>query len=250
MLRGSQDDPLPLLQTARRGATGPPEGTGGRAAAVRLPATACLASRRGSCPEPQKDPALSRRGSDSSQAQGPQARDRIAGADSGRGQTQRPWSLDFVHDQLSNGRRLRILNVIDDVAKECLAAVADTSISGRRVVRKIRIATAIKRAAADRVAAFIPPGGVDVQNTAKAPWQCLLTREQKRATWRAARHGFVRLRKEPLRRQVVSLARRARPYRSRRYPALQWLPWLFPIPPLDWPKCRQFLDAVRRDHAH
>ena len=43
------------------------------------------------------------------------------------------WSVDFVHDQLSNGRRFRILNVIDDVTKECLAAVADTSISGRRV---------------------------------------------------------------------------------------------------------------------
>jgi putative transposase len=31
------------------------------------------------------------------------------------------WSVDFVHDQLSNGRRFRILNVIDDVTKECLA---------------------------------------------------------------------------------------------------------------------------------
>jgi transposase InsO family protein len=40
------------------------------------------------------------------------------------------WSVDFVHDQLSNGRRLRILNVIDDVTKECPAAIADTSISG------------------------------------------------------------------------------------------------------------------------
>jgi transposase InsO family protein len=40
-----------------------------------------------------------------------------------------PWSVDFVHDQLSNGRRFRILNVIDDVTKECLVAIADTSIS-------------------------------------------------------------------------------------------------------------------------
>ncbi len=47
------------------------------------------------------------------------------------------WSVDFVHDQLSNGRRLRILNVIDDVTKECLAAVVDTSISGRRVAREL-----------------------------------------------------------------------------------------------------------------
>jgi putative transposase len=47
------------------------------------------------------------------------------------------WSIDFVHDQLSNGRRFRILNVIDDVTKECLAAVPDTSISGRRVAREL-----------------------------------------------------------------------------------------------------------------
>ena len=47
------------------------------------------------------------------------------------------WSVDFVHDHLSNGRRLRILNVIDDVTTECLAAVADTSISGRRVAREL-----------------------------------------------------------------------------------------------------------------
>ena len=47
------------------------------------------------------------------------------------------WSLDFVHDQLACGRRFRILNVIDDVTKECLAAVADTSISGRRVAREL-----------------------------------------------------------------------------------------------------------------
>jgi putative transposase len=37
------------------------------------------------------------------------------------------WSVDFVHDQLSNGRRFRIFNVLDDVTKECLASVADTS---------------------------------------------------------------------------------------------------------------------------
>ena len=40
------------------------------------------------------------------------------------------WSVDFVHDQLWSGRRFRILNVLDDVTKECLAAIADMSISG------------------------------------------------------------------------------------------------------------------------
>lgn len=47
------------------------------------------------------------------------------------------WSLDFVHDQFANGRRLRILNIVDDVTRECLAAIPDTSISGRRVAREL-----------------------------------------------------------------------------------------------------------------
>jgi transposase InsO family protein len=47
------------------------------------------------------------------------------------------WSLDFVHDQLASGRRFRILNVVDDVTRECLAAIPDTSISGRRVAREL-----------------------------------------------------------------------------------------------------------------
>jgi putative transposase len=47
------------------------------------------------------------------------------------------WSLDFVHDQMANGRRFRILNVVDDVSHECLAAIPDTSISGHRVVREL-----------------------------------------------------------------------------------------------------------------
>jgi transposase InsO family protein len=47
------------------------------------------------------------------------------------------WSLDFVHDQFACGRRFRILNIMDDVTRECLGAIPDTSISGRRVVREL-----------------------------------------------------------------------------------------------------------------
>ena len=47
------------------------------------------------------------------------------------------WSTDFVHDQLANGRRFRVLTIIDDVTKECLAAVPDTSLSGKRVAREM-----------------------------------------------------------------------------------------------------------------
>ena len=47
------------------------------------------------------------------------------------------WSLDFVHDQLGDGRRFRILAIVDDCTRECLALVADTSISGARVAREL-----------------------------------------------------------------------------------------------------------------
>ena len=43
------------------------------------------------------------------------------------------WSLDFVSDTLTDGRRFRILAVVDDFTRECLALVADTSLSGARV---------------------------------------------------------------------------------------------------------------------
>ncbi|WP_395543609.1 IS3 family transposase [Neotabrizicola sp. sgz301269] len=47
------------------------------------------------------------------------------------------WSLDFVHDQFACGRRFRVLNLVDDVTRECLAAIPDTSVSGRRVAREL-----------------------------------------------------------------------------------------------------------------
>jgi putative transposase len=47
------------------------------------------------------------------------------------------WSLDFVADQFIDGRRLRILVVVDDCTRECLALIPDTSISGIRVAREL-----------------------------------------------------------------------------------------------------------------
>ena len=47
------------------------------------------------------------------------------------------WSLDFVSDQMTDGRRFRILAVVDDCTRESLALVPDTSISGRRVAREL-----------------------------------------------------------------------------------------------------------------
>jgi putative transposase len=47
------------------------------------------------------------------------------------------WSLDFVSDQLTDGRRFRVLTVVDDCTRECLALVADSSLSGLRVAREL-----------------------------------------------------------------------------------------------------------------
>ncbi len=47
------------------------------------------------------------------------------------------WSLDFVADTFGDGRRFRILAVIDDVTRESLALVTDTSLSGSRVAREL-----------------------------------------------------------------------------------------------------------------
>jgi putative transposase len=47
------------------------------------------------------------------------------------------WSLDFVSDQLTDGRRFRVLTVVDGCTRECLALVADTSLSGLRVAREL-----------------------------------------------------------------------------------------------------------------
>jgi transposase InsO family protein len=45
----------------------------------------------------------------------------------------RSWSMDFVSDGLSDGRRLRCLTIVDDCTRECLAIEVDTSITGTRV---------------------------------------------------------------------------------------------------------------------
>ncbi len=47
------------------------------------------------------------------------------------------WSMDFVSDALTDGRRFRILAVVDDFSRENLVLVADTSLSGLRVTREL-----------------------------------------------------------------------------------------------------------------
>ncbi len=45
------------------------------------------------------------------------------------------WSMDFVHDQIGDGRRFRTFNVVDDFTRECLAIEVSTSFSGTYVTR-------------------------------------------------------------------------------------------------------------------
>lgn len=47
------------------------------------------------------------------------------------------WSMDFVSDSFTDGRRFRVFAVVDDFTRECLGLVADTSISGSRVAREL-----------------------------------------------------------------------------------------------------------------
>lgn len=47
------------------------------------------------------------------------------------------WSLDFMSDRLADGRKIRLLNIIDEFSRESLKMVVDTSLSGIRVVREL-----------------------------------------------------------------------------------------------------------------
>ena len=44
------------------------------------------------------------------------------------------WSMDFMHDQLSNGRGIRLFNVIDDFNREALGIDVDFSLPSERVI--------------------------------------------------------------------------------------------------------------------
>jgi putative transposase len=50
-------------------------------------------------------------------------------------QPNQTWSLDFMSDTLTDGRKFRLLNVMDDFNRESLCIEADTSLPGQRVVR-------------------------------------------------------------------------------------------------------------------
>ena len=113
------------------------------------------------------------------------------------------WSLDFVADTLDDGRRFRLLVVVDDCSRECLALAVDTALSGRRVTREL-----------DRIIArgkplmIVSDNGTELTSHAILRWQ-----EERAVAWhyiasaKPQQNGFVeslngRLRDECLNEQL------------------------------------------------
>ena len=84
------------------------------------------------------------------------------------------WSLDFVSDSFSDGRRFRMLAVVDDCTRECVALVADTSLSGARVARELDAAIAWR----GRPAAIVSDNGTELTSMAILHWS-----QEMRVAW-------------------------------------------------------------------
>lgn len=102
------------------------------------------------------------------------------------------WSLDFVSDQLTDGRRFRILTVVDDCTRECLCLVADTSLSGLRVARGLdriiegRGKPKIRQRQWQRVHQQCDQAGMALHRA----WQADPERLHRKLQWAAARRAL------------------------------------------------------------
>jgi putative transposase len=76
------------------------------------------------------------------------------------------WSLDFVSDAFTDGRRFRVLAVVDDFSRECLALVADTSLSGLRVTRELDALVAVR----GKPSAIVSDNGTELTSMAVLTW--------------------------------------------------------------------------------
>jgi putative transposase len=76
------------------------------------------------------------------------------------------WSLDFVSDQLVSGRRFRILAIYDDCTRECLAAIADVSLSGIRVARELDLLIVAR----GKPTAIVSDNGTELTSNAILSW--------------------------------------------------------------------------------
>jgi putative transposase len=76
------------------------------------------------------------------------------------------WSLDFVSDTFTDSRRFRVLAVVDDYTRECLGLIADTSLSGLRVVRELDAITRWR----GRPATIVSDNGTELTSMAVLRW--------------------------------------------------------------------------------
>ncbi len=122
------------------------------------------------------------------------------------------WSLDFVSDAFTDGRRFRVLGVVDDFTRECLALVADTSLSGARVARELDAIIAVR----GKPDTIVSDNGTELTSMAILKW-CEATRVEWHyiAPGKPMQNGFVesfngRLRDECLNETLFSTLVQAR----------------------------------------
>src|SRR5215218_10404591 len=83
-------------------------------------------------------------------------------------------SLDFVSDAFVDGRRFRILAVVDDFTRECLALVADTSLPGLRVARELDAIVAAR----GQPTMIVSDNGTELTSMAMLRWS-----QERRVEW-------------------------------------------------------------------
>jgi putative transposase len=76
------------------------------------------------------------------------------------------WSVDFLSDALADGRRFRILAIVDDFTRECLLLVADTSLPSLRVVRELDALIATR----GRPAMIVSDNGTELTSMVMLCW--------------------------------------------------------------------------------
>ena len=85
------------------------------------------------------------------------------------------WSLDFLSDAFAEGRRFRILAVVDDFTRECLALIADTSLPGLRASRELDAVIAIRGCPA----MIVSDNGTELTSMAMLRWS-----QDRQIEWR------------------------------------------------------------------
>lgn len=76
------------------------------------------------------------------------------------------WAMDFMSDALANGRRYRILNIVDVLSREALSSEVDTGLSARRVIEALEV-IAIERGYPKRISV---DNGPEFRSTALDAW--------------------------------------------------------------------------------